>query len=162
MFCNACGKELQMGQQVCGACGQPVGVGAIPRSINRVSHNIQILSILWIVYSVLPLIGGVVLFILAVTLFNPESHIADVPPPTAQFLHMLFVVLSVVLFVKAVVGLTAGVGLLQRLPWARVLAIVLGILVLLNIPFGTALGIYTLWTLISPESHREYDSLARK
>ena len=47
-------------------------------------------------------------------------------------------------------GLLAGYGLLKRKPWARVLAIVVGILGLLNFPIGTAIGIYTLWVLTQP------------
>ena len=47
-------------------------------------------------------------------------------------------------------GLFAGYGLLTRKPWARVLAIVVGILSLLNFPIGTAIGIYTLWVLTQP------------
>jgi hypothetical protein len=39
-------------------------------------------------------------------------------------------------------------------PWARVLAIILSALHLLNIPFGTALGIYGLWVLLSNEGER--------
>ena len=50
-------------------------------------------------------------------------------------------------------------GLFERQPWARVLALVLGILALLRIPFGTALGIYTLWVLAPEESAHEYDQL---
>ena len=40
-------------------------------------------------------------------------------------------------------GLLAGYGLLTRKPWARILAIVVGILSLLNFPVGTAIGLYT-------------------
>jgi len=47
-------------------------------------------------------------------------------------------------------GLFAGYGLLTRKRWARVLAIVVGILSLLNFPIGTAIGIYTLWVLTQP------------
>ena len=47
-------------------------------------------------------------------------------------------------------GLFAGYGLLTRKPWARVLAIVVGILSLLNFPIGAAIGIYTLWVLTQP------------
>jgi ABC-type spermidine/putrescine transport system permease subunit II len=57
---------------------------------------------------------------------------------------------------KAVVGLIAGVGLLQRAPWARILALVLAFLSLINPPFGTALGIYTLWVLLPSASEEEY------
>jgi hypothetical protein len=47
----------------------------------------------------------------------------------------------------AVPGLLAGYGLLARKPWARILAIVVGILGLVNFPIGTAIGLYTFWVL---------------
>ena len=161
MFCNACGKELQPSQQYCSGCGQPVGVAPIPRSINRVSHHVQILGVLWVVYSLLHLFGGVALFILAATIFNPHAYVEGMPREVPAFLHPLFVTIGAFLFLKAAAGIAAGAGLLQRQPWARVLAIVLGIIALINLPFGTALGVYTLWTLLSPESQKEYESMVR-
>lgn len=50
----------------------------------------------------------------------------------------------------AVPGLLAGYGLLARKPWARILAIVVGILGLVNFPIGTAIGLYTFWALTQP------------
>jgi hypothetical protein len=50
-------------------------------------------------------------------------------------------------------------GLFERQPWARVLGIVVGFLALLRFPFGTALGIYTLWVLLPESSAREYDGM---
>jgi hypothetical protein len=41
------------------------------------------------------------------------------------------------------------------------LAIVLGCFHLLNPPFGTALGIYTLWVLLPAASEQEYRQIAR-
>jgi hypothetical protein len=58
-------------------------------------------------------------------------------------------------------GILAGWGLLDRQPWARTLAIVLGCIALIHIPFGTALGIYTLWVLLPAESEEEYRRIAR-
>ena len=49
-------------------------------------------------------------------------------------------------------GVIAGMGLLQFNNWARVLALVLGILNLPGIPLGTILGVYTLWALLDDES----------
>jgi hypothetical protein len=40
-------------------------------------------------------------------------------------------------------------------------AIVLGILALFHPPFGTALGIYTLWVLLPTESAAEYDRMSQ-
>ena len=57
----------------------------------------------------------------------------------------------VILLVLSLPSLIAGIGLLQFKPWARMLTIVLSVLHIFNIPFGTALGVYGLWALLSPE-----------
>ena len=48
-------------------------------------------------------------------------------------------------------SLIAGIGLLQWKPWGRVMTIVLSVIHLMNVPFGTALGVYGLWALLSRE-----------
>jgi hypothetical protein len=72
-------------------------------------------------------------------------------------------VLSVIggsLFIVAACGILLGWGLLRLQPWARMAAIVVGIVALLHPPFGTALGIYTLWVLLTDQGGVEYDRLA--
>jgi hypothetical protein len=59
-------------------------------------------------------------------------------------------------------GFAAGWGLLHRESWARILALIAGFLALFHPPFGTALGIYTLWVLLSAESEREYAEQAAR
>jgi hypothetical protein len=56
------------------------------------------------------------------------------------------------LAVLSLPGFIGGIGLLLRKSWARVLLLIVAVLGLLNIPFGTALGIYTLWVLTKPEA----------
>ena len=51
-------------------------------------------------------------------------------------------------------GIIAGIGLLKLQPWARILAIVISALDLLNVPIGTALGVYGLWVLLQAETER--------
>jgi hypothetical protein len=58
------------------------------------------------------------------------------------------------LVVTSLPGLIAGVGLLKFRPWARILAIVVAILNLINIPVGTAIGVYALWVLLNSEGER--------
>ena len=67
-----------------------------------------------------------------------------------------FFVFAIVL-VLSVPGIIAGIGLLKFRPWARVLAIVMSALNLLNVPFGTALGVYGLWALLSVEGQRLFE-----
>jgi hypothetical protein len=50
---------------------------------------------------------------------------------------------------------------MYRASWARTAAIILGILALFHPPFGTALGVYSLWVLLADESGDEYQCLAR-
>ena len=49
-------------------------------------------------------------------------------------------------------AVVAGIGLLKFRPWARILTIVLSCLNLLNIPIGTALGVYSLWVLLNSQT----------
>ena len=56
------------------------------------------------------------------------------------------------IFAATLVGVAVGFGLLNRAPWARTGSIVIGILHLPSFPFGTAVGVYTLWVMFNPET----------
>jgi hypothetical protein len=56
--------------------------------------------------------------------------------------------------ILCVPNIIVGWGLLKRKPWSRIAGLVLGCLGLLSFPFGTALGIYSLWVLTKPEAQR--------
>ena len=62
--------------------------------------------------------------------------------------------LTAFLLVVSLPGLIAGFGLLAYKPWARILAIVIAAINLINIPIGTILGIYALWALLHKDSER--------
>jgi hypothetical protein len=48
-------------------------------------------------------------------------------------------------------GLIAGYGLLKYYEWARIVTIVIAVFELIRFPFGTILGVYSLWVLLSAE-----------
>ena len=56
------------------------------------------------------------------------------------------------LIIISLPGMLAGIGLLKMQPWGRIVAIIVGVLHILSFPLGTALGIYTLWVLLSAET----------
>ena len=62
--------------------------------------------------------------------------------------------LVVFLLATSLPGLIAGIGLLKFRPWARILAIVVAVINLIHIPFGTAVGIYALWVLFNKETEQ--------
>lgn len=157
MFCDQCGTALDSGQRFCKNCGKEVTGAVIPGypQRSRVHEHVRLLGILWIAMSALNFIGGGVLLVVANTLFW-RFHGPDMSPGHA-FLHPLLTMIAFFVLAKAVAGVIAGVGLLQRAPWARILALVLAFVSLINPPFGTALGIYTLWVLLPSQSEQEYE-----
>ena len=156
MFCQNCGTQIQPGQQFCSKCAMPL-TGYAPQQKGRLQRHVHLLGILWIAYSALHLLAGVVLMIVANTIFGHGRFETGAP----AFLQPLLSTIAILLLIKAVLGIAAGWGLMQRLDWARVLAIVLAFLSLFNPPLGTALGIYTLWVLLSKDADVEYRALAQ-
>lgn len=161
MFCNDCGSQLSADQQFCSKCGKTVGAEGMAARQSRVRQNIYALGIIWIIYSVfrlLMLIPATVFF----SRFARLPFFADMPMGFHGMLGSLvgfFVILTVI---KSVAGMILGVGLLHRAPWARPLALVLGVFALIHPLLGTALGIYTLWVLLPQNSGQEYESLTRE
>jgi hypothetical protein len=160
MFCDACGAALQADQEFCGQCGRQVKEGvqlAYPRA-NRVQEHVRLLGIFWIALSALNTLQAAACYVIANTIFLRPPE-AGGPPP---FLHPLLVFVAGVLLAKAIVGFAAGWGLLQREPWARIVAMFLAFLAMFfDVPFGAALGIYTLWVLLPAKSEEEYEAQVR-
>ena len=154
MFCDKCGSTLQADQSFCSRCGKEIAgpmLGYPQR--NRVREHVRLLGIFWLGLSALDGLMGVGSYIVANTVFNLGTH-----PDRPAFLHPLLSLVATIVIVKAFAGFDAGWGLLQREPWARTVAVVLAFPSLFfNVPFGTALGIYTLWVLLPAESDAEYE-----
>ena len=162
MFCDGCGGAVQPGQAFCSKCGKQI-IGPVslmqPRP-GRVQEHVRLLSLFWFALSAFNTLAGVALYVVVNELFpHLRERGPNAGPP--EFLTPLLSVIAIILLAKAVCGFIAGYGLLQRERWARVLALVMAFLSLFtNIPFGTALGIYTMWVLLPAESEAEYEVLA--
>ena len=62
------------------------------------------------------------------------------------------------IFVLSVPDIIAGIGVLKLKPWARYLTMVLAVLDLINIPIGTAIGIYTIVVLMQDRAAELFTS----
>ena len=154
MFCDGCGSELHAGSNFCNHCGKAIAGPVQPgtQAHSRLQVHVRLLGILWPALAALDGLQAAALYVVANTVLNPAIH-----PERPAFLHPLLSVLALVLVLKAFAGFAAGWGLLQREPWARSVAIVLAFISLFfNIPFGMALGIYTLWVLLPSEAAEAY------
>lgn len=158
MFCNRCGAQLQPDFNLCPKCGAAVGApAAVPFPAGRLQRHLRTVGILWIVVGVLWVIPSLVLMGIS---HAPHLMMGD-EMFTHAFMPPMMFSLGIVFLVIAAGGVLVGWGLMNHERWARMTAIVLGILVLFHPPFGTALGIYTLWVLLPAESAAEYDRMTQ-
>jgi hypothetical protein len=65
--------------------------------------------------------------------------------------------LAVIAISWGLVHVVVGVPLRRRRPWSRLIALMLGSVDLLLLPYGTALGCYTLWALLSEDGKRLFE-----
>jgi hypothetical protein len=116
-------------------------------------QHVKILAWLHIVFGILGILLGIVLlmFFGGMAGVIAATDASDSKAAGMAIMGIIGLVALIVLVVVSVPGLIAGVGLLGFRPWARILGIVISALDLLHVPFGTALGIYGLWVLLSPE-----------
>src|SRR5215475_1760027 len=131
MYCDRCGTQVPDNARFCSTCGKAFGgfpaAAAAPPATGRVARHIRILGILWLILSGLRLIPGMAMM----TLFGSHRFIPGVP----FFVHNIVSGIGFLFVLGALVGLAAGWGLMQREPWARMLAIVTGVLNLVDMPF---------------------------
>ena len=109
--------------------------------------HLTVLGVLYIALSILGVLAAIIIFtaIVGGGILSGDSEAmaitAIVGPAIAFFL-----------LIVSAPGFIGGIFLLKRRLWARILVLVLGFLNLIEIPIGTALGIYTIWVLLKNET----------
>ncbi len=57
-----------------------------------------------------------------------------------------------ILFLYSAPRIIGGFGLLKHKSWARILVLIMSVLALVNVPVGTAVGVYSIWVLVSDKT----------
>jgi hypothetical protein len=113
--------------------------------------HVKVLGVFFIALSVLGLCAAIFFLVgigaaASIVGANADAHDAAVAVPIIGIAGTAFVMF---IFLISIPGLVVGIGLLKFRPWARIVGIVLCAINLINIPFGTLLGIYGLWVLLN-------------
>ena len=111
--------------------------------------HIKILGILYVIFGFLRILLGI-----AVITLLTIGGIASLDTRILALLGIAGTVIGTILIVFGLARVISGIGLLLRKKWSRVYGIIMAILSLLSIPFGTMLGVYGLWVLFKPESEQ--------
>jgi hypothetical protein len=118
-----------------------------------VAIHVKVIAALYLAVSGFLLLGAVFSQLLMAFVIGLLSRSAEQNAQTgAAVLGFTGVFLSVMLVLFAIPFIVAGWGLLKFRPWARILGIILAVLCLIHIPFGTLLGIYALIILFRKDT----------
>lgn len=116
--------------------------------------HVRVLGVLYIALSAIGVVGALFLMLALGTAtsivgLNAEANDAAVALP---IIGIAGTALVTFLLAVSLPGLIVGIGLVNLKPWARIGAMVLAVIHLINIPIGTALGIYALWVLFNKDT----------
>jgi hypothetical protein len=124
--------------------------------------HIRILGILNIVMGCLTALIGIGVLIalggaagiVSVSALSGNDNGEAAAAPIIALIGICIAVFFIVLSLPSIIG---GWGLLRFKPWARILMIIVSVFHLFNFPFGTALGAYGLWALLSEEGRSLFE-----
>jgi hypothetical protein len=122
--------------------------------------HVKVVAVGFIVLSALGVLAALMMMLIFGGAAGIVGAAADEPEAAIAIpiIGMTGTLLTVFLFAVSLPGLITGFGLLSWKPWARVLAIVLCAINLINIPIGTLLGIYGLWVLLNKDTERLFET----
>jgi hypothetical protein len=128
----------------------------------QMEKHITVVAILHLVYSIMGLVGGVVVFAVFTGAGTLMTHVPPAPPDevfdVAAILWGIGTIIAVALIIFAIPGIIGAIGLLKKKEWGRILVLIVSFFDLLHIPLGTALGGYSIWVLF----HNDTLALFRK
>jgi hypothetical protein len=114
--------------------------------------HVDFLGVLFVVWGLLTALVGVSTLALgvgAVALIASASRGGGGGQVAAGVTAAVFTALAIIAMLWGAAHVVVGVPLRGRRPWARLIALGLGSVDLLLLPYGTALGVYALWVLLN-------------
>src|SRR5512139_1849129 len=110
---------------------------------NNMQQHVTIVGWLYIIGHVFFIVIGGFVFVLMMSIGFFIRDLEALP-----ILSIVGTWTALFLTVLALPGLVAGIGLLKRQMWGRILAIIVAFFGLINFPIGTAISVYALFVLL--------------
>jgi hypothetical protein len=118
-------------------------------------QHITVLGVLHIAWGALGVMAAMIIFTAVV-----GGGMLSCDPEAVAITSIIGTSIAFCIFVPCLPGLVAGIGLLKYRQWARITLLVVGFINLILVPFGTILGIYTIWVLMNVEVKDMFESRA--
>jgi hypothetical protein len=120
----------------------------IKMETNKMKQHVSFVGALHVGFGILGLLGALTVFII----FNFAQGFVVEEPLAEEILSFLGGTLSILIMFFASLGIIGGIGLFSYKPWARILVMIVSAINCLNIPIGTAKGVYSIWVLMQKET----------
>lgn len=114
----------------------------------NMKQHITFVGALHIGFGILGLLGALAVYLS----FHFAFNFIENEPIAEKVLSFVGGTLSFIILFFSTLGIIGGAGLFSYKPWARVLVMIVSAINCLNIPIGTAKGVYSIWVLMQPES----------
>lgn len=168
MFCSGCGHVIPDGQGVCQQCGRPIAppvppVPGLQFEVENYAGKIRTLGLVWFIYGGLSLAAG--FFGMAFARVFMGRHFGNFHggPFFPEFFAPAIIHFGwMITLLRSAMAFSAGWGLMERTRWGRTVAIIVAFLSLFHPLVGTALGIWTLVTLMGYRNTALYEQLPQQ
>ena len=115
----------------------------------NMENHVKIIAILWLISGACWFFGALFLLVLMFGIsFFPDVQAEGGGGMMRWFSMVMFIPIGVAIIPQ----ISGGIGLLKKKPWGRTLILIVSVLALVFFPFGTALGIYSIYILTHQET----------
>src|SRR5262245_36321074 len=122
-------------------------------------NRIDLVGMLFVLWGALSALIGASMLALglgAVALVESSPRSPGGGQIAAVFVAAAFTTLAVMAIIWGVAHILVGLPVQRRRHWSRLAALMLGAVDLLLLPYGTALGVFTLWTLLRQDARTAF------
>jgi len=114
----------------------------------NMKQHVSLVGALHVGFGILGLLGALAVYLSFHFVFGYVKDV-DIAEELISFLGNT---LSLIIVFFSALGIIGGIGLFTYKSWARILIMIVSAINCLNIPIGTAKGIYSIWVLMQPET----------
>ena len=111
-------------------------------------QHVSFVGALHVGFGILGLLVALAIYLSFIFAFN----FVEDDPLAQKILSFTGSSLSIIILFFSSLGIIGGAGLFSYKAWARVLVMIVSAINCLNVPIGTAKGVYSIWVLMQPET----------
>jgi hypothetical protein len=111
-------------------------------------QHVSFVGALHVGFGILGLLGALSIYLI----FRFVIGFVEYDPIASQLIPFLGNTVAIIVIFFSSLGIIGGIGLFSYRPWARVLVLIVSAINCLNVPIGTAKGVYSIWVLMQRET----------